>query len=544
FIASCIATVKGTGEVYFESVSMFTFFLLLGRYFEQKAKQKASVNSSNLHKLVPLTAHLVTNSGTEEIAAKQLKLNQVILVKPGEVTAADGIIIEGASSLNESMLTGEHLPVAKAIDSQVFAGTINVDQPIKVKVNAIGSDQFVAEIIRLQELASNNKPEISLLVDKLSRYFSAAVLTLSLLTYLIWHFFISAEDAFWVTLSVLVATCPCALALATPTAVTCATAMFTKLGIITRKSGVFEVLPNIDQIVFDKTGTLTYGQLTVSSVELFSGSSKAHALAIAAQLEHGSQHPIAQAFLPYYSHSEFSSADIVHHVGQGISGQVNGKDYKLGNAKFVSAPSIATSNQGQDQQTIWLTENDTIIAKISLADVIREDAIKTIKKLNALGLNSQIASGDSSGHAIQLGKQININQVHAGLTPSDKLALVQQFQQQGKTVVMFGDGINDAPVLAGADLSVAMGSGTAIAKNSADLILLGDKLTRFIDAINVASKTSRIIKQNLLWALGYNLIILPLAMSGNVAPYFAAIGMSLSSLLVVSNSLRLLKEPK
>ena len=538
YVASCFATVNGTGEVYFESVSMFTFFLLLGRYFEQKARQKASVSSSNLHKLVPLTAHLVNDNGQEEIPAKKLRLNDVILVKPGEMIAADGVVIEGHTSINEAMLTGEQMPIEKTVASQVYAGTINVDQPIKVSVTALGQDQLVAEIIRLQELASNTKPAIALLADKLSRYFSGTILTIATITYLVWHQ-ISPEDAFWVTLSVLVATCPCALALATPTAVTCATAIFTRLGIITRKAGVFEKLPLIKHVVFDKTGTLTCGTLSIGQTQCMADLTKTQALAIAAALETGSRHPIAAAFA-VFADNALVTEEVHHEVGFGVRGRIDGTDYLIGNAVFTGA-SIDTRDP---TQKIWLArscnEQLEVLASFEIQDNIRQDSKATVEMLKQQGCRISIASGDSSGHVHQLAKELGIDDVHSGLTPADKLALVTRLQQHTR-VAMFGDGINDAPVLAGADLSVAMGSGSAIAKNSADLILLGDHLSRFTQAVSVAKLTTQIIRQNLAWALGYNALILPLAVTGHVAPYIAAIGMSASSLIVVGNSLRLLR---
>ncbi|MCS6180932.1 heavy metal translocating P-type ATPase [Shewanella baltica] len=538
YVASCFATVNGTGEVYFESVSMFTFFLLLGRYFEQKARQKASVSSSNLHKLVPLTAHLVNDNGQEEIPAKKLRLNDVILVKPGEMIAADGVVIEGHTSINEAMLTGEQMPIEKTVASQVYAGTINVDQPIKVSVTALGQDQLVAEIIRLQELASNTKPAIALLADKLSRYFSGTILTIATITYLVWHQ-ISPEDAFWVTLSVLVATCPCALALATPTAVTCATAIFTRLGIITRKAGVFEKLPLIKHVVFDKTGTLTCGTLSIGQTQCMADLTKTQALAIAAALETGSRHPIAAAFA-VFADNALVTEEVHHEVGFGVRGRIDGTDYFIGNAVFTG-----TSIDSRDPtQKIWLArscnEQLEVLASFEIQDNIRQDSKVTVEMLKQQGCRISIASGDSSGHVHQLAKELGIDDVHSGLTPADKLALVTRLQQHTR-VAMFGDGINDAPVLAGADLSVAMGSGSAIAKNSADLVLLGDHLSRFTQAVSVAKLTTQIIRQNLAWALGYNALILPLAVTGHVAPYIAAIGMSASSLIVVGNSLRLLR---
>ncbi|QYJ80456.1 heavy metal translocating P-type ATPase [Shewanella acanthi] len=536
YVASCFATVKGTGEVYFESVSMFTFFLLLGRYFEQKARQKASVSSSNLHKLVPLTAHLVTDNNIEEIPAKKLRLNDIILVKPGEMVAADGMVVEGHSSINEAMLTGEQMPIDKQANSEVYAGTINIEQPLKIKVTALGQDQLVAEIIRLQELASNTKPAVALLADKLSRYFSGTILTIALITYLVWHQ-ISPDDAFWVTLSVLVATCPCALALATPTAVTCATAIFTRLGIITRKAGVFEKLPKIKHVVFDKTGTLTCGTLSVGDITLLSELPKEQVLAIAAALESSSRHPIAAAFAPYVDH-QFKVEDIHHEVGFGIQAVINGCQYRIGNAIFTGA------EENSAKQQIWLSrvikDQNQPIAAIEINDNVRCDSLLTVSELKQRGLKVSIASGDSSGHVKQLAQTLAIEDVHTGLTPEGKLKLVKQLQQT-HPVAMFGDGINDAPVLAGADLSVAMGSGSAIAKNSADLILLGDHLSRFTQAVSVATLTNNIIRQNLLWAIGYNALILPLAVTGHVAPYIAALGMSASSLIVVANSLRLLR---
>ncbi|MCU7995508.1 cadmium-translocating P-type ATPase [Shewanella glacialipiscicola] len=538
YIASCFATINGTGEVYFESVSMFTFFLLLGRYFEQKARQKASVSSSNLHKLVPLTAHLVSENGQEEIPAKKLRLNDVILVKPGEIVAADGVVIEGHTSINEAMLTGEQMPIEKTVASQVYAGTINVDQPIKVSVTALGQDQLVAEIIRLQELASNTKPAIALLADKLSRYFSGTILTIAAITYLVWHQ-ISPEDAFWVTLSVLVATCPCALALATPTAVTCATAIFTRLGIITRKAGVFEKLPLIKHVVFDKTGTLTCGTLSIGQTQCIADITQTQALAITAALEAGSRHPIAAAFAEFADNALV--AEHVHHeVGFGVRGSIDGTEYLIGNALFTGA----SVDPLDPTQKIWLArlcnEQLEVLASFDIKDNIRQDSKATVEMLKQQGCSISIASGDNSGHVHELAKELGIEDVHSGLTPAAKLALVTQLQKHTR-VAMFGDGINDAPVLAGADLSVAMGSGSAIAKNSADLILLGDHLSRFTQAVAIAKLTTQIIKQNLAWALGYNALILPLAVTGHVVPYIAAIGMSASSLIVVANSLRLLR---
>lgn len=534
YIASCIATINANGEVYFESVSMFTFFLLLGRYFEQNARQKASVSSSNLHKLVPLTAHLITDSGAKDIPAKGLKVGDIILVKPGEVVAADGVIVDGSSSLNEAMLTGEQMPVSKTLSCEVYAGTINVEQPIRVEVTAVGQNQLVAEIIRLQESASNNKPRVARYVDSIANYFTWTILVVAALTYVVWKIY-WPEDAFWVTLSVLVATCPCALALATPTAVTCATGIFTRIGVIARTPGVFEKLTQIQHVVFDKTGTLTCGNLKIESTKLIAATDEEQVLAIAACLEASSLHPIAKAFESYRD-PNLSVKQSTNHIGQGLSGEINGQKYRIGSAEFVGATDIKDSME----QAVYLVDESQVLAKFLLVDAIRADAAETVKLIKESGCLVSIASGDSSNHVEEVANKIGIDDVNKGLSPEGKLQLVRQYQTRSN-VAMFGDGINDAPVLAGANLSIAMGSGAAVTKSSADLILLGDKLSRYTDAVKVAKLADRIIKQNLFWALGYNLFIIPLAVTGHVLPYVAALGMSASSLIVVGNSLRLLK---
>ncbi|WP_299495374.1 heavy metal translocating P-type ATPase [uncultured Shewanella sp.] len=546
YIASCVETINGSGEVYFESVSMFTFFLLLGRYFEQNARQKASVNASNLHKLTPLTANKVHDTGVTEIPAKQLVVGDIILIKPGDVVAADGKVIEGCSSVNESMLTGEPLPIMKKNASIVYAGTINMDHPLNVEVTAVGQAQLVADIIRLQEVASHNKPKIALYADKFSNYFTAGVLMIACLSYLFWSFY-SPADAFWITLSVLVATCPCALALATPTAITCSTSILTRMGIISRKNDVLEKLPSLEHVVFDKTGTLTCGEFSIEAVSLVTtehfDANQQDILNIAAALEAHSLHPIASAFRAYQQH-DIVASQCENKVGQGISGVVNNQHYKLGSAEFVGVDhqhaALSQLKVSEHGQVIWLSENNRILAHIQLSDTLRPDSVKAINQLQKMGCSLSIATGDDGPHVSELAQKLNIADIHQGLKPQQKLELIHQLQQK-KHVAMFGDGINDAPVLAGAYLSIAMGSGAAITKNSADLILLGDHLSRFGDAIRIAKKTKRIIQQNLCWAIGYNVLVIPLALSGHLLPYVAALGMSASSLIVVFNSLRLLK---
>ncbi|MBV7315695.1 heavy metal translocating P-type ATPase [Shewanella sp. NIFS-20-20] len=544
YIASVIATINGNGEVYFESVTMFTFFLLLGRYFEQKALQTASISASNLQKVIPLTARLVLVDGYRDIAAKQLAIGDVIQVLPGDSIAADGDIIKGQSSCNESMLTGEQTPMLKQVGDPVFAGSINLDQTLEVRVTALGADQLVSKIILLQEAASHTKPKIAELANRLSGIFSTIIILIATLTYIAWMW-LDPSDAFWVTLSVLVATCPCALALATPTAVTCTTGQLTKMGIIVRRASVFEAMPRLTHVVFDKTGTLTCGNLSLRQCQLAPTSDEPSLLNLIANIEQGSLHPIANACRSYLR-QKLDLHAVRQHVGKGLTADYQGHSYRVGHYSFACDQAqlpdwyIEPPANPLEQQ-VWLSCDQQPLACLVFTDELRQDAHTTVSQLFAKGIKVSIASGDHSEQVEALAHQLGIDTVHSALLPEDKLKLIHSLQAQGECVAMFGDGINDAPVLAAANLSVAMGSGSAIAKNSADMILLGDHLSRFVAALSLSKATSRIIYQNLYWALGYNLLIIPLAVTGQVYPYIAALGMSLSSLIVVSNSLRLLR---
>ncbi|SDJ27592.1 Cu2+-exporting ATPase [Ferrimonas sediminum] len=532
FTASCIATFKGTGEVYFESVSMFTFFLLLGRFLEQRARRKAAESSSNLHRLVPLTAELCQQAGHTQVAAKTLKIGDRCLVRPGEPIPADSVVVSGQTSVNESMLTGEQQPVKKTEGDAVYAGSINFDQSIEVEVVQIGSNQLLHTIVRLQEQAAEEKPEIARLADKVARYFVPGVLIIAALTYLVWQF-IDPAQAFWITLSVLVATCPCALSLATPAALTCGGNALRHHGLLTRSSRVLEALPKVDTLLFDKTGTLTYGHWQLAEHQLVPGrESGLNPLMVAAALERRSSHPLASVFKPY-ERSDVTAESVEHIAGSGITGRVNGHQYRIGHGEFAG--------HGVSDNKIWLADAQGPLAWFSLADRLREDAKATISALKAMGLRCEMLSGDPSPNAAVVATELGLDHCTHGVNPQQKHHYLKQIQAQGQRVAMFGDGVNDAPVLAGADISIAMGAGTELAKSSADLVLLGDSLAPIIDGIAISKKTVRVIRQNLLWALGYNLSIMPLAVMGWVPPYVAAIGMSASSLIVVGNSVRLLK---
>ncbi|WP_434339723.1 heavy metal translocating P-type ATPase [Motilimonas cestriensis] len=536
YIASTYATIMGTGEVFFESISMFTFFLLIGRMLELRARRKASESGNNLAKLMPKMAWLKEGDELKHVPAKLLQVEQVVLVKPGETIPADGIIIAGKSTVEESMLTGEHIPVLKQVEAAVYAGTINLESPLTIQVKETGQSTLIADIIRLQDLAQAEKPRIQVIADLVSRYFVGALLIVSAVTYTSWMF-IAPEHAFWITLSVLVATCPCALGLATPTALTCATASLNRLGVLIRKNHVLETLAKADHFIFDKTGTLTQGKFSVVNTYLYGELSQEQVLGLASALEHHSEHPIGRAFHPF-KQNNIQVDSVTNLPGEGLTGYYQGKLLRLGNPVFCQQANPIDSQL----LVIMLTIDAELVAIFELDDALRDDAQACLTQFHQANVQTTMLTGDGSYQAQSVADKLNIKQVISGVTPAQKLAAVQNFQQQGSVTLMVGDGINDAPVLSQAHVSVAIGSGTDVAKNSADVILLGDSLNKLAQARNLAIKTRTIIRENLGLSLGYNLLILPLAATGHVPPYIAALGMSLSSVVVVSNSLRLLKK--
>lgn len=549
FAASTFATITQQGDVYFESVCMFSFFLLLGRYLEQITKRKAAQNSSNLLKLIPSTATLINQNDLDnsqkyqQVPAKTLKRDQYVLIKPGEVIPADGIIVKGTTQCNEAVLTGEQLPVNKSLGDWVFASTINHDQTIEVQVKQERSDQLISKIISLQEQATLDKPKLATLADKLSQYVVFSILFLAGFTYLGW-WLAGSDHALWSALAVLVATCPCALSLATPSAYTAATSQLQQLGLLVKQGNSLDVLTQLTHICFDKTGTLTTGLFVIKHCD--SIIDKHSVLAIVAAIESQSTHPIANAFKPYYD-NEFTVNNVENFQGGGLSATVNNQQYYLGSYEFINDKASITSpinTINTNDVIIYLATTDEVIATLSLNDDIRSESKQLINQLQSVGITTTLLTGDNSKNAHYVGEQLNIDNVKQGQSPQDKLSYLKSLQNNNEIVAMFGDGVNDAPVLSQAHLSFAMNTGADIAKSSADIVLLHDDLSKVVSAITLAKKTKRIITQNFCWALGYNLTAVPFAIMGLLPPYLAAIGMSLSSIIVVSNSLRLLKDIK
>lgn len=538
FVASMWATVFNTGEVYYDSITMFVFFLLLGRFLELRARRKASESSSNLARLVPIMATRLDEEGEHEVAAKTLQVGDRVRVLAGATLPADGIILLGQASLNESMLTGEQLPLLKQTGDAVYAGTINTDAPLEIRVNHRIEESRLAQIMRLQDHALDDKPAIAQMADVLSRHFILVLLFIATGVWTFWHFH-QPEQAFWVTLAVLVATCPCALSLATPTALTSATARLTRAGILLRRGHVLDVLTRANRIVMDKTGTLTTGNISLISTEVLGNLDAARCLAIARSLEAYSEHPIARAFRSNAAEDAvlLAASKVTPVIGHGIEGVIEGRHYRLGSARWLG---ISDAHEAQaDGLVIYLADEDRALARFLLTDTLRPDAKALIQAFKAAGLKTTILTGDSSAQADEVARELGVDELVKGVTPDGKLAYLKEHEARGDISIMVGDGINDAPVLAGAHASFAMAGGTDLAKNSADAILLADDLSRLLDARALALHTRKIIKENFAWSIGYNLLVLPLAASGWLPPYVAAAGMSLSSLIVVTNSMRL-----
>jgi len=541
WLASSWHTVIGSGEVYFESVTMFTFFLLLGRYLEMSARHRAGDTHEALARLLPESARRRGVDGTwETVALRELRPGDVVLVRHGETLPADGRLVDSDARLDESMLTGEARPRPRQAGDAALAGSINLGDPLELRVERTGAETMVSSIGRLLDRAQSERPPVAVSADVVARWFVVGVLCAAALTWVAWNI-IDPTRAFAVTLAVLVATCPCALSIATPAALTAATGFLARRGLLVTRAGALEKLARVDRVMFDKTGTLTHGQPRITAVEARAGLSRDTALGIAAALESVSEHPIARAFMVAPPAGEVSQARVS--PGLGIEGDVAGRRWRLGRPEWAVALGGGRVPEAHGEETVvCLADEQGLAATFQLADRLRAGTRTQLEQLRELGLAVEIASGDSAEAVAPVAAAVGVADWRAGMTPQDKLALVRMRQQSGATVAMIGDGVNDAPVLAGADVSVAMAAGTPLAQTSADMVLLGDSLAPLSEGVMHARRTLRIVRQNLAWAAGYNLTALPLAAAGIITPWMAALGMSASSLLVVLNALRLARQ--
>jgi Cu2+-exporting ATPase len=546
YAASMYSVALGTGEhVYFESVAMFVFFLLTSRYLETMARQRASQAIDRLDRLIPaLATRLGVDGAEEQVAVVELVEGDRVRVRPGETVPSDAVVESGESTVNQSLLTGEAEPVLRRVGDEVVGGTVNVDSPLVVRVTRVGAETTLAAIQRLLDRAQTEKPRLAKAAERGTGHFVATVLVLTALVGLAWYFLIDPERAFWVVVAMLVATCPCALALATPVAITVTTGVLSRLGVLVTRGQAVENLARADVLCFDKTGTLTLGEPGVVKTHVLAPDlDEAGLLRLVASLERHSEHPMAKALVRAAPAVVPAAESVRNRPGRGLEGKVDGLAVRVGSAEFLGVERLAPGVEpppDQVQVTPVFAEIGGQLAGVCwLADQPRPAVAETVAELRALGLEVILLSGDQPAATVSFATAVGIDEARGGMSPEDKLDFVRERETAGAVVMMVGEGINDAPVLAGADVSLAMGSGTRIAQTQADLILTSDQLAALPLAIRQARRTLRIVRENMVWAIGYNAIALPVAATGLLTPWLAALGMSLSSLLVVGNALRL-----
>jgi Cu2+-exporting ATPase len=545
FVASVWNAMMGRGEVFFDSVTMFVFFLTVGRYVEMAARHRAGSVADALARLAPVTARRLRDGRSEDVQAIELQPGDELLVRTGEVFAADGVVVDDVEGrVDESMLTGESTPIAKGRGSAVHAGTQNLGAPLRVRVTAVAGDTVLAGIVVLLERAQAERPRLAKAADRAAAWFLSRILAGAVLVFAAW-WVVDPAKAFPAALAVLVVTCPCALSLATPAVLAAATADLARRGVLVTRTDAFEPLARATQVLWDKTGTLTRGLVRVEQVEPLRDESADDCFALAVALEQFSEHPIAKAFVAG-GLAMAPAREVAVCAGEGLEGRVEGRRLRIGTREFAgglapavpTAPPAAAAGSAVAGSWVYLGDEHGLLAGFRLTDPVRAEAAATVAALAALGLSSTIVSGDAAPAVTTVAARTAIGEFAARLSPQGKVDRLQALQRQGSVVIAVGDGINDAPLLRGADVAVAMGRGSALAQTSADLILVRDSLDPLPGVVALARRAQTIVRQNLAWSIAYNLAALPLAALGLVPTWLAALGMSLSSVLVVLNAAR------
>lgn len=536
------------GHVYFETAAVITALILVGRYFEALSKGRAGEAIQKLLELGAKQAHLLLPDGsTRDVEIHELTVGDKVLVKPGEKIPLDGRVLSGSSSVDESMLTGESIPVTKGRNAEVFGATLNQSGALTLEVTTVVGDSVLSKIIDLVKEAQAQKAPMQKLVDRISGVFVPTVIAVSILTFALW-FVVSGdlESSLIPAVAVLVIACPCALGLATPTAILVGTGRAAKSGIFIKSGEALERGKRLDVVMLDKTGTITQGSPSVTDVVAFFGSEE-ELLVLAGSIESQSEHPLAQAIADAVQERSLNikqPSDVQSKVGNGVLGTVDGSIVRVGRLSFVSGSedvdkSAGAILEGQAKTVVYVSKGERCLGLIAIADPVKPDALKAVEALRALGTVPVMLTGDNEKTAQAIAKEVGIEQVHAEIFPQDKLALVKAAQKNGKHVAFAGDGINDAPALTQADLGIAMGTGTDIAIESGQIVLIGGEAAKIPEAIRISRKTFAAIKQNLFWAFVYNVIGIPLAAFGLLNPMIAAGAMAFSSISVLLNSLRL-----
>lgn len=549
----------GHHQLYYESAGIIIALILLGKYLESRSKGKTSEAIKKLMGLQPKTAIVIKDEKEIEIPIEEVEVGDIIVVKPGSKIPVDGIVIEGHTSVDESMLTGESIPVEKNIGDKVTGASINKNGSIKFKTEKIGTDTVLSQIIKLVEDAQGKKAPIAKLADTVSGYFVPTVIAISLLSAVLWFVVGSKDLEFVLTIfiSVLVIACPCALGLATPTAIMVGTGKGAENGILIKGGEALELAHKIDTIIFDKTGTITEGKPQVTDIVVSNDVNEDYLLRIAASAEKGSEHPLGEAIVRFGEEKniEFMKVEKFKAIpGHGIEVTIDNKNILLGNKKLMDDRKISLGDlkdksdelATQGKTPMYIAMENELSGIIAVADVVKESSKRAIEKLHSMGIKVAMVTGDNKKTADAIAKEVGIDIVLAEVLPQDKSNEVKKLQEQGKFVAMVGDGINDAPALAQADIGIAIGSGTDVAIESADIVLMRSDLMDVPTAIKLSKETIKNIKQNLFWAFAYNTVGIPIAagvlhvFGGPLLnPMFAAAAMSLSSVSVISNALRL-----
>ena len=534
--ASTIETLRGGAQVWFDAAVMFVFLLLAARMIEERARRAASARVDALARAVPVLAERESATGhIESVPAVQLVPGDVVRVVAGANVPADSCLLDSQASFDESLLTGESQPVRHDAGDAVLAGSLPVDTSVRVKVVATGAGTRLSALLRLVQRAQEHRPRMARLADRVASVFVLGISIVAVITYVAWRT-IDPSRAFEVALASLVVSCPCALALAVPAAMAAAHSRLCAAGVLVCQPDAMETLARVDTCVFDKTGTLTDTAWQVSRVETFGVTTEPEALHLAAAMERESQHPLAAAFRTHDDRRAVASR--AASVGQGVAATVGGRQLRLGTADFAA--------KRIDDGAVWLGDGQMAMARFELAEQLRDGTAEALNKLRALGMQLHLFSGDGIRAVTRCLDALHIDfaSFAARQLPEEKLNRVRALQAEGHRVAMIGDGINDAPVLAGADVSIAVAGGAALAQRSADIVLLRPSLDGVVAVLDVARRTRQVVVQNVAWAVGYNLVALPLAVTGHISPWMAALAMVLSSLTVTFNALRLARAAK
>jgi Cu2+-exporting ATPase len=547
FGASAWATIGGSGAVYYDSITMFVALILLARLVEARLRERAGDALEVAAREVPPVAERLTDypgtNALETVAATALVRGDYVLVAAGAGVPADGVVVEGRSRVEEALLTGESWPRAKASGDRVMAGSVNRESPLVVRVTAAGEATMSSALTRLTERAASERPRIARLSDRIAAIFVTGLLLVAALSALAW-WTVDPSRALSILLAVLVVSCPCALSLATPAALACAAGALSRRRILCVRPDALEALSRVTHVVLDKTGTLTNGDVRLLDVVPAAGVDRAACMAIAAALEQGSSHPLASA-LREHAGSAHAAEQVIAVPGNGVEAFIDGTRYRLGREKWVAEIARAAGlpvqpDAGLAEQTrIVLGGEAGPLAALYFGDGLRHDAGRFVAALREAGLGVSIVSGDHAGAVRRVAQAVGVDEWRAEASPDDKRSIIASLQRRGAVVAMVGDGINDAPGLARADVSLTLGSAAALTQWTADVVVLGDDLDGVAFALQAARRAFRVIRQNLAWALAYNALAIPLAATGHLSPLVAAAGMSASSLIVVSNAWRL-----